>query len=277
MLLPRIIPVLLVHKGGLVKTTQFKNPKYVGDPINAVKIFNEKIVDELAIIDIDATTQDNSIDFNLIKNLASECRMPMSYGGGVKNIEQIEKIISLGVEKILISSAVVANPELIREAAERVGSQSIVVVLDVSGSMKAADFRPKDRLHVAKEIIKKHLLTRRNDRIGLVVFAGQAYTQAPLTHDKELLAEILDGVRTGVIEDGTAIGDATATGVNRLRESKAKGKALILITDGDNNAGRIAPLKAADLAKSFNVQIFSILVGKGGKGVKGCWASTTGC
>ncbi len=131
MLLPRIIPVLLVHKGGLVKTTQFKNPKYVGDPINAVKIFNEKIVDELAIIDIDATTQDNSIDFNLIKNLASECRMPMSYGGGVKNIEQIEKIISLGVEKILISSAVVANPELIREAAERVGSQSIVVVLDV--------------------------------------------------------------------------------------------------------------------------------------------------
>tara|TARA_B100000674_G_C37681642_1_gene841816 strand:- start:22 stop:795 length:774 start_codon:yes stop_codon:yes gene_type:complete len=130
-LLPRIIPVLLVHKGGLVKTTQFKNPKYVGDPINAVKIFNEKIVDELAIIDIDATTQDNSIDFNLIKNLASECRMPMSYGGGVKNIEQIEKIISLGVEKILISSAVVANPELIREAAERVGSQSIVVVLDV--------------------------------------------------------------------------------------------------------------------------------------------------
>ncbi len=141
----------------------------------------------------------------------------------------------------------------------------IVVVLDVSGSMKAADFRPKDRLHVAKEIIKKHLLTRRNDRIGLVVFAGQAYTQAPLTHDKELLAEILDGVRTGVIEDGTAIGDATATGVNRLRESNAKGKALILITDGDNNAGRIAPLKAADLAKSFGVQIFSILVGKGGK------------
>ena len=141
----------------------------------------------------------------------------------------------------------------------------IVVVLDVSGSMKAADFKPKDRLHVAKEIIKKHLLNRRNDRIGLVVFAGQAYTQAPLTHDKELLAEILDGVRTGVIEDGTAIGDATATGVNRLRESKAKGKALILITDGDNNSGRIAPLKAADLAKSFDVQIFSVLVGKGGK------------
>ena len=99
----------------------------------------------------------------------------------------------------------------------------IVVVLDVSGSMKAADFRPKDRLNVAKEIIKKHLLTRKNDRVGLVVFAGQAYTQAPLTHDKELLAEILDGVRTGVIEDGTAIGDATATGVNRLG-SKAKGK-----------------------------------------------------
>ena len=105
----------------------------------------------------------------------------------------------------------------------------------------------------------------RTDRIGLVVFAGQAYTQAPLTHDKELLAEILDGIRTGVIEDGTAIGDATATGVHRLRESKAKGKALLLITDGDNNAGSIDPLKAAELAKAFEVQIFSILVGKGGK------------
>ena len=141
----------------------------------------------------------------------------------------------------------------------------MVVVLDVSGSMKAADFKPKDRLHVAKSIIKKHLLTRRSDRIGLVVFAGQAYTQSPLTHDKEMLAEILDGIRTGVIEDGTAIGDATATGVNRLRESKAKGKALILITDGDNNAGSIDPLKAAELAKAFEIQIFSILVGKGGK------------
>lgn len=141
----------------------------------------------------------------------------------------------------------------------------IVVVLDVSGSMKAADFKPKDRLNVAKSIIKKHLLPRRADRIGLVIFAGQAYTQAPLTHDKALLAEILDGIRTGVIEDGTAIGDATATGVNRLRESKAKGKALILITDGDNNAGSIDPLKSAELAKAFEVQIFSILVGKGGK------------
>jgi Ca-activated chloride channel family protein len=141
----------------------------------------------------------------------------------------------------------------------------IVVVLDVSGSMRAADFKPRDRLTVAKRVIGQHVLTREGDRIGLVVFAGEAFTQAPLTHDRELLAEILEGVRTGVITDGTAIGDAVATGVNRLRDSEAKGKALILLTDGDNNAGNLAPEKAAELAKEFGIRIFPVLIGKGGR------------
>lgn len=141
----------------------------------------------------------------------------------------------------------------------------IVVVLDVSGSMRAADFKPRDRLYVAKQVIARHLLPRERDRIGLVVFAGEAFTQAPLTHDKRLLGEILDGVRTGVITDGTAIGDAVATGVNRLRDSDAKSRVLILVTDGDNNAGNIAPEKAAELAKEFGVRIYPILVGRGGR------------
>lgn len=141
----------------------------------------------------------------------------------------------------------------------------IVVVLDVSGSMRAADFKPKDRLTVAKSVIADHLFTRTRDRVGLVVFAGEAFTQAPLTHDMSLLGELLDGVQTGVITDGTAIGDAVATGVNRLRDSRAISKALILVTDGDNNAGNIAPEKAAELARTFGVRIFSILVGKGGQ------------
>jgi cyclase len=131
MLRPRIIPSLLVHDSGLVKTVNFKNPKYVGDPINAVKIFNEKEVDELAVFDIDATVLGKEPDYALIEKLANQSRMPLCYGGGVKTVEQAQKIFALGIEKIALSSAVINNPKLITEIAERVGSQSVIVVLDV--------------------------------------------------------------------------------------------------------------------------------------------------
>lgn len=131
MLRPRIIPCLLIKNGGLVKTVQFGSPKYVGDPLNAVRIFNEKAVDELMVVDIDATSLNREPDYNLIKSLAAECRMPLCYGGGVKTVEQIQKIISLGVEKVAVSSAAVQNPALLSETAVKVGSQSVVVVMDV--------------------------------------------------------------------------------------------------------------------------------------------------
>lgn len=131
MLRPRIIPCLLVKDGGLVKTVKFTSPKYVGDPLNAVKIFNEKEVDELIVLDISASRNNREPDYTLIKNLATECRMPLCYGGGVRTVEQVEKIISLGVEKVAMSSAVTINYELVSEAAKKVGNQSIVVVFDV--------------------------------------------------------------------------------------------------------------------------------------------------
>lgn len=134
MLRPRLIPCLLVQNGGLVKTVNFGNPKYVGDPINAVRIYNEKEVDELVVLDIDATANGAEPDYQLISHLASECRMPLCYGGGVRTVAQIEKIISLGVEKVAVSSAVVENPKLISDASARVGSQSVVVVIDVKKS-----------------------------------------------------------------------------------------------------------------------------------------------
>lgn len=135
MLRPRVIPCLLVHDKGLVKTVQFKDPKYVGDPINAVRIFNEKECDELMVIDIDATRENREPDYKMIENLAAECRMPLCYGGGVKTVEQAHRIFSLGVEKIAISSAAIQSPELVTAMAERVGSQSVVVVLDVKKKM----------------------------------------------------------------------------------------------------------------------------------------------
>lgn len=131
MLRPRIIPCLLISRGGLVKTVHFRNPKYVGDPINAVRIFNEKEVDELIVVDIDATVQGKEPSYSTIRHLAAECRMPLCYGGGVCSAQQIEELVSLGVEKVAISNSAIRNPDLIAQSAERVGSQSIVVVLDV--------------------------------------------------------------------------------------------------------------------------------------------------
>ena len=131
MLRPRIIPCLLVHNKGLVKSIHFKNHKYVGDPINAVRIFNEKEVDELMVIDIDATVENREPDYLMIERLAAECRMPLCYGGGVKTVEQAQKIFSLGVEKIAISSAIFDDLSLIQRMGEKVGTQSVVVVLDV--------------------------------------------------------------------------------------------------------------------------------------------------
>lgn len=131
MLKPRLIPCLLIHQGGLVKTLNFKNPKYVGDPINAVKIFNEKEVDELMVIDIDATVLNKEPDYKLIKNIATECRMPLSYGGGIKTLEQAKRIIGLGVEKVSLSSIAVESPDIIQKISQEIGAQSVVVVLDV--------------------------------------------------------------------------------------------------------------------------------------------------
>lgn len=131
MLRSRIIPCLLVHKKGLVKTTCFKDPKYVGDPINAVKIFNEKEVDELIVLDIDATANGRGPDFELIKNLAVECRMPFCYGGGITTVEQAKKIINLGAEKLAISSAAANNFDILKEIGNAVGMQSVVVVVDI--------------------------------------------------------------------------------------------------------------------------------------------------
>jgi cyclase len=128
---PRIIPCLLLHKGGLVKTQQFKDPKYVGDPINAVRIFNEKEADELMVLDIDASVNKVAPDLGLIAKLAAECRMPLCYGGGVTTAEQAALIVGMGVEKVAISSAAVSNPSLLTEMAAAVGRQSVVAVLDV--------------------------------------------------------------------------------------------------------------------------------------------------
>ena len=140
MLRPRIIPCLLINEDELVKTKQFKNPKYIGDPINAVKIFNEKKADELIVLDISASSLSKEPNYELIRKLVRECRMPLCYGGGIKNIDQVNKIIEYGVEKISLSSAALENPDLLSRISKEIGSQSLVVVQDVKYSKKVDDY-----------------------------------------------------------------------------------------------------------------------------------------
>jgi Ca-activated chloride channel family protein len=136
----------------------------------------------------------------------------------------------------------------------------IVLGLDISGSMLAQDLKP-DRLEAAKNVSQDFFRGRPNDRIGLVVFSGEAFTQCPLTTDHVIMEEMLDDIKSGMIQDGTAIGDGLATAINRLKESQAVSKVIILLTDGQNNAGSIAPLSAAEIAKIYGIRIYTIGVG----------------
>ncbi|MBQ1979256.1 MAG: VWA domain-containing protein, partial [Alistipes sp.] len=139
----------------------------------------------------------------------------------------------------------------------------IMLSIDVSGSMLARDFKP-DRLTAAKEVAGAFVADRYGDRIGLVAFAGEAFTQSPLTTDQGTLQTLLSRIRSGLIEDGTAIGNGLATAINRLRESEAKSKVIILLTDGVNNRGEIAPMTAAEIAKAQGIRVYTIGVGTEG-------------
>ena len=140
----------------------------------------------------------------------------------------------------------------------------ILLAVDISSSMKTEDFKPRNRLYVAKEVVADFIRSRPHDRIGMVVFAAHALTKCPLTIDHDVLQTLLEDVQIGAIEDGTAIGTAIATSVNRLKDSKAESRIIILLTDGVNNRGEIDPLTAAELAKTFGIKIYTVGAGRDG-------------
>lgn len=159
MLRSRIIPCLLLHNNGLTKTEKFGPGKYIGDPINAVKIFNEKEVDELMFLDIDKSVNNESPDFDLIQKIADESRMPICYGGGIKNADQAKKIIEMGIEKIAISSIFFETPDVVDEISGIIGAQSVLLVLDVRKKKFSNDYvvythNGKQRIGSLKEILK---------------------------------------------------------------------------------------------------------------------------
>ena len=193
--------------------------------------------------------------------------MRISTGDGVRRVPRSIKYYLRHLPIVLRSLAVVLIAvALARPQSAQHNSNSttegidIVMSLDLSGSMLARDFTP-DRLGAAKEVASNFIMDRPNDRIGLVVFAGESFTQCPLTTDKRSLLNLLGSVKSGMIDDGTAIGNGLATAVNRLRESKAKSKVIILLTDGINNSGQIAPLTAAEIAQSYGIRVYTVGVG----------------
>ncbi len=136
----------------------------------------------------------------------------------------------------------------------------IVMALDISGSMQAEDFKP-NRLEAAKEVASNFVSGRQNDKVGLVIYAGESFTQCPLTTDHRVIQNLFRDIQPGMLEDGTAIGMGLATAVQRIKDSETKSKVIILLTDGENNSGEIAPLTAAEIAKTFDVRVYTIGVG----------------
>ncbi|MGQ0829667.1 MAG: vWA domain-containing protein [Bacteroidota bacterium] len=174
-------------------------------------------------------------------------------------------LIAFRLISIALLIVVLARPQS-RSSWKDVKTEGIDIVmsLDISGSMLAKDFKP-NRLEAAKAVAQDFIDSRPNDRIGLVIFSGESFTQCPLTSDHAIIKNLFEGIQTGMVKDGTAIGNGLATAVTRVKDSKAKSKVVILLTDGVNNQGSVAPITAAEIAKAFNVRVYTIGVGTRGK------------
>ncbi len=236
----RVIPVLLLQNGGLVKTIKFKKPNYIGDPINAVKIFNEKEVDELVFLDIEATKLGKEPDYNTIEEIASECFMPLGYGGGVRNIEQVKRIIGIGVEKVILNSSAVINPHLIGEIAKIYGNQCAVVSVDVKKDMfgKYVCYTNSGKNKVKQKLVD-FVKILENKGAGEIILTSIDREGTFDGYDINLIKKVSEAVNipvvanggTSKIEDFSAavlIGGASAVAAGSLFVYKSKNRGVLI-------------------------------------------------
>tara|TARA_B100000787_G_scaffold111009_2_gene82597 strand:- start:3528 stop:4277 length:750 start_codon:yes stop_codon:yes gene_type:complete len=239
----RIIPVLLISDDYIVKTTRFSNPRYIGDPINIVRIFNEKEVDELTLFDIGIKGKDE-INYNLIKNIAFNARMPICYGGGIRTIAQVEKIFSMGIEKISISKSFILNPILLSEIASKFGSQSTVVTFDINRINKD-EFCVGGNLICNIEKIKQLIVQANNSGAGEIIINCIHRDGTDEGYDQDLLDKIYFTAKSPI----TIVGGASSLeniftvakkypviglGVGNLFIYKGKKKAVLISYPGDH-------------------------------------------
>ncbi len=211
------------------------------------------------------------VAYYIFRTLQGGAAIRISTVAGARNAPRTWRYWLRHIPFVLRTAAVallivaLARPQGVEEQS-RTNAEGIDIMLaiDISSSMLARDFQP-DRLTSAKEVAAEFVADRYGDRIGLALFAGESFTQSPLTTDKGTLQTLLMRLRSGIIEDGTAIGNGLATAINRLRESEAKSKVIILLTDGVNNRGEIAPMMAADIAADMGIKVYTIGVGTHGK------------
>lgn len=252
MLIPRVIPVLLLKGSGLVKTVKFREPTYVGDPINAVKIFNEKEVDELTLLDISATPEGHAPPLKAVAEIASECFMPLCYGGGIRDVGTIETILGLGVEKVALNTAAADDPALVREAARAFGSQSIVVSIDVRkglfgkyeacarGASRGLKEDPVSYARRMEDLGAGELLLTSVDRDGTL----QGY-------DLELIRSVASAVTVPVIAAGGAGSVADLTRAVREAGASAAAAGSLFVFQGKHRAVLITYPERALLEEAF--------------------------
>ena len=248
----RVIPTLLLRGAGLVKTTGFLKPVYVGDPINAIRIFNEKEVDELVLLDITASSTGKGPAFSTIENIASECFMPVAYGGGINSIEHIRKILGTGIEKVVINSAALRQPELVREAAREFGSQAIAVSIDVKrklfgryevfsdGGSKATGSDPVTYAKKMQELGAGEILLASINRDGTMT-----------GYDLDLVSQVAAAVGIRVIASGGTgkVADFTAA---RRAGAAAVAAGAMFVFHGPHRAVLITYPSQAELSAALN-------------------------
>lgn len=237
MITPRVMPCLLLKGEGLVKTVKFENPKYLGDPRNIMKIFNEKEVDEIIILDIYATLEGRKPKFELIREIVSEAFMPVAYGGGLKEIEDIKQLMNIGIEKVVISSYAIENPSFIKEAVNFFGSQSIVVCLDVKrniigktsvfiyGGRKKVNKKPEDLAKIMQDMGAGEIIINSIDRDGTM----QGY-------DIDLVRSVALAVKVPVVACGGAGGERDVLSVVNEGGASAAAAGSMFVFQGKHKA-----------------------------------------
>jgi len=247
----RVIPVLLMRKKGLVKTVGFKDPKYVGDPINSIRIFNEKEVDELVLLDIEATVKAKEPDYEMIEDVAAQAFMPMAYGGGIKNIEQIKTVFTLGVEKVVVNSACYDSYDLLQSAADIYGGQSIVASIDVKKTLLGG-FELYSRSASKKAGIKldRHLAALEKSGVGEIIVNSIDRDGKQNGYDLKLLSYVSERVSVPVVACGGA------SSVDDMAEAVEKGGASAVA------AGSLFVFKGKHRAVLINYPERDVLVSK---------------
>jgi cyclase len=247
MILPRVIPCLLLKNRGLVKTTKFKDPKYLGDPINIVRIFNDKEVDELVFLDIAATVENRPPQFDLLKSITSECFMPLGYGGGIKSMDDVRRLLGIGIEKVILNTSAVEIPGLIRSAADYAGSSSVVISMDVKRNM-LGKYEVQTRSGGKKTGLDplKHALEVEKMGAGEILVNSIDRDGTMQGYDIELIQRVADAVNIPVVACGGAgsiqhlrdaikLGHASAAAAGSMFVFQGPLRAVLISYPGQND------------------------------------------